>query len=212
MVNETVLFRSQIKTKQRYVWTKRELTEEGRALGELVDQVSLPTVQMSGIQLCVCIIVFSGDVVYLTFKTFSSVCGIFLLVTYSFPSVPRISPLGSLKFNFSLPVLSDDRLPMNWAWWWISTMCLYCAHWQRRKGAADSCSACKCFTSSNQPSCSVIFHQIICSIIRKTLRHNTSLLVLLWVVGADINSQPSDSTLLDKRNQFQSSCWAPAEH
>lgn len=31
-------FLSQIKTTQRYVWTKRELTEEGRPLGELVDQ------------------------------------------------------------------------------------------------------------------------------------------------------------------------------
>lgn len=30
----------QIKTTQRYVWTKRESTEEGRPLGELVDQVS----------------------------------------------------------------------------------------------------------------------------------------------------------------------------
>ncbi|XP_074509661.1 small ribosomal subunit protein mS29 [Sebastes fasciatus] len=31
-------FLSKIKTKQRYVWTKRELTEEGSPLGELVDQ------------------------------------------------------------------------------------------------------------------------------------------------------------------------------
>ncbi|TKS82110.1 28S ribosomal protein S29, mitochondrial [Collichthys lucidus] len=31
-------FLSKIKTKQRYVWTKRESTEEGSALGELVDQ------------------------------------------------------------------------------------------------------------------------------------------------------------------------------
>lgn len=31
-------FLSQIQTKQRYVWTKRESTEEGRPLGELVDQ------------------------------------------------------------------------------------------------------------------------------------------------------------------------------
>ncbi|KAM3613646.1 uncharacterized protein V6R79_002878 [Siganus canaliculatus] len=31
-------FLSKIKTKQRYVWTKREFTEEGSALGELVDQ------------------------------------------------------------------------------------------------------------------------------------------------------------------------------
>lgn len=31
-------FLSQIKTKHRYVWTKRESTEEGRPLGELVDQ------------------------------------------------------------------------------------------------------------------------------------------------------------------------------
>ncbi|XP_061838887.1 small ribosomal subunit protein mS29 [Nerophis lumbriciformis] len=31
-------FLSKIKTKQRYVWTKREFTEEGRPLGELVDQ------------------------------------------------------------------------------------------------------------------------------------------------------------------------------
>ncbi|XP_061572885.1 28S ribosomal protein S29, mitochondrial isoform X2 [Cololabis saira] len=30
-------FLSKIKTKQRYVWTKREFTEEGRPLGELVD-------------------------------------------------------------------------------------------------------------------------------------------------------------------------------
>lgn len=31
-------FLSKIKTRQRYVWTKRESTEEGRPLGELVDQ------------------------------------------------------------------------------------------------------------------------------------------------------------------------------
>ncbi|XP_076010928.1 small ribosomal subunit protein mS29 [Genypterus blacodes] len=31
-------FLSKIKTSQRYVWTKRESTEEGRSLGELVDQ------------------------------------------------------------------------------------------------------------------------------------------------------------------------------
>ncbi|XP_071376488.1 small ribosomal subunit protein mS29 isoform X1 [Centroberyx affinis] len=31
-------FLSKIKTRQRYVWTKREFTEEGRPLGELVDQ------------------------------------------------------------------------------------------------------------------------------------------------------------------------------
>lgn len=31
-------FLSQIKTKQRYTWTKREFTDEGRPLGELVDQ------------------------------------------------------------------------------------------------------------------------------------------------------------------------------
>ncbi|XP_073342247.1 small ribosomal subunit protein mS29 [Pagrus major] len=31
-------FLSKIKTKQRYMWTKREFTEEGAALGELVDQ------------------------------------------------------------------------------------------------------------------------------------------------------------------------------
>lgn len=31
-------FLSKIKTKQRYIWTKREFTEEGAALGELVDQ------------------------------------------------------------------------------------------------------------------------------------------------------------------------------
>lgn len=31
-------FLSKIKTKQRYVWTKREFTEEGSLLGELVDQ------------------------------------------------------------------------------------------------------------------------------------------------------------------------------
>ncbi|XP_054637781.1 28S ribosomal protein S29, mitochondrial [Dunckerocampus dactyliophorus] len=31
-------FLSKITTKQRYVWTKREFTEEGRPLGELVDQ------------------------------------------------------------------------------------------------------------------------------------------------------------------------------
>lgn len=34
---------SQIKTKQRYVWTKRESTEEGSLLGQLVDQVSFLT-------------------------------------------------------------------------------------------------------------------------------------------------------------------------
>ncbi|XP_029927799.1 small ribosomal subunit protein mS29 [Myripristis murdjan] len=31
-------FLSKLKTRQRYVWTKREFTEEGRPLGELVDQ------------------------------------------------------------------------------------------------------------------------------------------------------------------------------
>lgn len=31
-------FLSKIKTKHRYTWTKREFTEEGRSLGELVDQ------------------------------------------------------------------------------------------------------------------------------------------------------------------------------
>lgn len=41
-------FSSQIKTKHRYVWTKRESTNEGSTLGELVDQVSLLTLQMSG--------------------------------------------------------------------------------------------------------------------------------------------------------------------
>lgn len=41
MVIKTVLFTPQIKTTQRYVWTKREFTEEGKLLGELVDQVSL---------------------------------------------------------------------------------------------------------------------------------------------------------------------------
>lgn len=41
MVFKTVLFTPQIKTTQRYVWTKREFTEEGKPLGELVDQVSL---------------------------------------------------------------------------------------------------------------------------------------------------------------------------
>lgn len=43
-VSETVLFLCQIRTKQRYVWTKREFTEEGSALGELVDQVSFLSV------------------------------------------------------------------------------------------------------------------------------------------------------------------------
>lgn len=33
-------FCSQIKLKERYVWTKRESTEAGSSLGELVDQVS----------------------------------------------------------------------------------------------------------------------------------------------------------------------------
>lgn len=46
-VNENVPSPSQIKIKQRYVWTKREFTEEGSLLGELVDQVSPLTVQMS---------------------------------------------------------------------------------------------------------------------------------------------------------------------
>lgn len=41
MVIKTVLSTPQIKTTQRYVWTKREFTEEGKPLGELVDQVSL---------------------------------------------------------------------------------------------------------------------------------------------------------------------------
>lgn len=41
-------FFPQIKTKQRYVWTKREATEEGSALGELVDQVSRLTAHQSG--------------------------------------------------------------------------------------------------------------------------------------------------------------------
>ncbi|XP_030249051.1 small ribosomal subunit protein mS29 [Sparus aurata] len=36
ITNEPLL--SKIKTKQRYIWTKREFTEEGAALGELVDQ------------------------------------------------------------------------------------------------------------------------------------------------------------------------------
>lgn len=39
--------RYQIKTKHRYVWTKRESTEEGSTLRELVDQVGLLTLQMS---------------------------------------------------------------------------------------------------------------------------------------------------------------------
>lgn len=39
--------RHQIRTKHRYVWTKRESTEEGSTLRELVDQVSLLTLQMS---------------------------------------------------------------------------------------------------------------------------------------------------------------------
>lgn len=42
------LFLCQIKTKHRYMWTKREFTEEGSLLGELVDQVSPPSVQISG--------------------------------------------------------------------------------------------------------------------------------------------------------------------
>lgn len=127
MVNETVLFLSQIKTKQRYVWTKREFTEEGRALGELVDQVSLLTVQMSGtrwfFQLCVFICVHWRCGLscpprhFHQFVVFFYPLPILFLLGHQFP------PLGSLKFNFSLPVLSDDRLPMNWARWWISTMC-----------------------------------------------------------------------------------------
>ncbi|XP_036931827.1 28S ribosomal protein S29, mitochondrial [Acanthopagrus latus] len=36
ITNEPLL--SKIKTKQRYIWTKREFTEEGAVLGELVDQ------------------------------------------------------------------------------------------------------------------------------------------------------------------------------
>ncbi|XP_059196160.1 28S ribosomal protein S29, mitochondrial [Centropristis striata] len=36
--NSNEHFLSKIKTKQRYVWTKREFTEEGSPLGELVDQ------------------------------------------------------------------------------------------------------------------------------------------------------------------------------
>lgn len=43
-----LLFLCQIKTKHRYMWTKREFTEEGSLLGELVDQVSPPSVQISG--------------------------------------------------------------------------------------------------------------------------------------------------------------------
>lgn len=41
VVTGSLVFFSQIKTKHRYVWTKREFTEQGSALGELVDQVSL---------------------------------------------------------------------------------------------------------------------------------------------------------------------------
>lgn len=68
MVNETVLFLSQIKTKQRYVWTKREFTEEGRALGELVDQVSLLTVGLFDFSSSAYLFVFTGDVVYLALQ------------------------------------------------------------------------------------------------------------------------------------------------
>lgn len=65
-----MLFLSQIKTKQRYMWTKREATEEGSALGELVDQVSLLTVHQSGSEgLCLLEMCF--------------VCVWFLSLTYS---------------------------------------------------------------------------------------------------------------------------------
>lgn len=100
-VDESVLLVSQIKTKQRYIWTKREFTEEGATLGELVDQVSPLTLQTSGSP------DFSGSDYLFVFmwlispsERFLSVCCIFICYLF-FPSAPPISPQGSLKFHLS---------------------------------------------------------------------------------------------------------------
>lgn len=83
-VNETVLFLRQIRTKQRYVWTKREFTEEGSALGELVDQVSFLSVDEWYLDFNSCVFCLCSLEMWFILppKTFSSLCGIFLFVTH----------------------------------------------------------------------------------------------------------------------------------
>lgn len=86
-------FFSQIKTKHRYVWTQRESTEEGSTLGELVDQVCLLALQMSGPD--VFFFSFGSVLLYLKktlcvslVKSFSSFLGAFLLVLVSLQQNP----------------------------------------------------------------------------------------------------------------------------
>lgn len=57
--------------------------------------------------LCI-LFVFTGDVVYLALQDIFIRLWYFP-ICYLVPFGPPISPKGSLKFNLSLPVLSDDR-------------------------------------------------------------------------------------------------------
>lgn len=100
-------FLSQIKIKQRYVWTKREFTEEGSTLGELVDQVSPLMGQMSrsldflALEYFFCVhwrcCLSSPPGYFHQFAVFS-ICSLFF---FFFSSAPPISPQGSLKFHRS---------------------------------------------------------------------------------------------------------------
>lgn len=86
--------RYQIKTKHRYVWTKRESTEEGSTLRELVDQVSLLTLQMS-----------RAEAVSLAFWVFRSIqrkyCGSLIRSVSSFLTM----------FLFFCPLISLQQSP-----------------------------------------------------------------------------------------------------
>ncbi len=86
-----------------------------------------------------------------------------------FPSALPISPLGSLKFHLS-PCLCLVVINSQWTEH-SDGSAQYFSNSQRRNRAVDLCSACEFLTSSNQPSCSAVVRRIICSIIRKTLRH-----------------------------------------
>lgn len=93
------------------MWTKRESTEEGSALGELVDQVSLFTGQMKGS------LDFSGSeylFVFICGVVYIALQDIFIsLLNFLLPilcSCPTDFPTEVIKVSsFTSPVLSGDQ-------------------------------------------------------------------------------------------------------
>lgn len=166
-------FFSQIKTKQRYIWTKREFTEEGAVLGELVDQVSPLTLQTSGSP------DLSGSEYLFVFmwlispsERFLSVCCIFIGYLF-FPSAPPISPQGSLKFHLS-PCLCLVVINSRWTEHGDQhNIFVPYTQTKEEKSRRFTFSALNLWivSTSSQPSCSSVFHKSFALWYWKLLRH-----------------------------------------